>query len=77
MKPCWYHAHPDYVALWPALERQDMEELQRQLTIAQQQSQEQQRTIDSLTETVRQLREQLACKQRYMGSDTSNTHDQL
>ena len=49
----WYHAHPEYEALWPTLEILDMEELQRQLDAAHEQIEVLQRQIDHLRQQLR------------------------
>lgn len=50
---CWYHAYPEYEALWPTLEQIDMEELQRQLDAAHEQIEVLQRQVDHLQQQLR------------------------
>lgn len=54
-----------------------MEELQQKLDAAHEQNEVLQRIINDQAETIRELREQRDCNQRYMGIDTSQTSDQL
>ena len=49
----WYHAHPEYEALWPMLKQIDDDELQRQLDAAHEQIEVLQRQIDQLQQQLR------------------------
>ncbi len=51
----WYRSHqPDLSALWPILDQLTIALLEKQLLAAQLQIQKQQRTIDSLRESLRE-----------------------
>lgn len=69
----WFHAYPEYAALWPTLEQLEMdeiEELRRQLDIAHQQIDRLQQDVDYLTQQ-RQCNEELRLDRR-SGFNTSN-----
>lgn len=54
----WYHAHPEYEALWPMLKQLDIEELQRQLDMAHEQIEVLQRQVDHLQQQLRDQQNQ-------------------